>query len=199
MTWDFKKLLLVKSPDVSLYYLKLTFFFRWELEMGSVMIKCLVTATYEGLCFLLLPLLFSVRGYPETRLKCLLDPPFLLHFYCQWLCFHWGPHCFMGTVNSSQIVSPPPIYSVPYHQINVSEILLPSCHCSAHKTGCESSLPNEYIMPAKHCDPLPQAPAVPFPSSFTNENFFLSWSSSLHSSTSSPLSALHLGFSALLL
>lgn len=41
----------------------------------------LTTATYEGLCFWSLPLLFSTRGYPEMKLKCHLYLLFLLHFF----------------------------------------------------------------------------------------------------------------------
>lgn len=49
----------------------------------------------------------------------------------------------MGIAIASQLVSSPLIYSVPYHQIILAEIVLSSCHCSAHKTVCHSSLPNE--------------------------------------------------------
>lgn len=130
------------------------FFFRWGLEIGSMVIKIWLLPLMK-VCFSLLSLLFSIRGYPEMRLKFLLVSPFLFHFYSQWLCLHWGPHYLTVNAIASQFISPSLIYSVPYHQINLSEILLV---IALLVKLCVASL---YPRPAKDSNTPPSIPSCP--------------------------------------
>lgn len=75
------------------------------------------------------------------------------------------PHHFVDIAIASWLVSPPVIpliYSVPDHQINLSEILLSSWHYSAHETGWLLSIPwINSSMSIQALNPTPLGPRHP--------------------------------------